>query len=154
MAALKPWQLVRVTVEDSCESGRRSFIGQTVSYPTPNNTIMVRTVPGMEATAKEFNIDANAVTPVKGFRWLQLAVVMGRGSFPVDMLRYDSCVPVNFRIELQDGMHRVVMDEGHTEMLVADVTETRMPRWTAARWSSFLWGIRHHSTAAIAGGQG
>jgi hypothetical protein len=56
----------------------------------------------------------------------------GRGAFPFDMLRYDSCYPAGV---ISSG-NLVVEDQD--EMRTVSLYSTRKP--TVARWNSFGWG--------------
>lgn len=155
---LKPYALVWVTVATRySESGNYRYVGEVMSYPLPDNHIMVR-VPNHPGTLDEVAIDD--VSPLDAHhkpRWVSYAIVKGTGQFPVDMLRYDSCRPVNFVLtEQYSGMRAVVRTEmGYgTDLIVARCDERAHPRWTPARWSSFLWQIQELKTENIGGNRG
>jgi hypothetical protein len=140
MQKLKPYLLVYV------QKDGYSHIAQTMSYSTPTNTIMVRRVPGFPGTLEEIRVDQVSPHPVgKSFKYIHYATVAGVGSFPVDMLRYDSAAPVNFTLEEKfTGPHAVMlpgMDFGEG-LIVADVSDRSMHSWTNERWRSFLWSVR------------
>ena len=67
------------------------------------------------------------------------ATVVGKGRFPADMLRYDSCVPKN-----KDSWN-AVMERGGNEPREAVVTYYRevgaVRGLTKARWESYGWSI-------------
>lgn len=111
--------------------------GEVLSRTTPNNTYMVRMVPGHPNTLAEIAADKMLHTN-GGLKYVHYAAVVGAGSFPVDMLRYDHCAPLNF--DLETG--KIDPDYGFDERVVARATARKDPQWTTARWSSFLWGIR------------
>lgn len=63
---------------------------------------------------------------------MMIAVIRGRGQFPIDMLRFDMCYP--FRPEDSQG----IIDTFATPHAWAIVVETRNPRgFELARWDSF-----------------
>lgn len=66
-----------------------------------------------------------------------LFVVRGRGTFPFDMLRYDSCFPFSSADAALMESHEYEQRE------VRLVTHTTRVRWypEAGRWSSFLWTV-------------
>jgi hypothetical protein len=75
--------------------------------------------------------------------FLHEATVRGRGNFPVDMLRYDSCYPksesdsfVILRTLNEDLRERV-------EVVIMKLADHALPSsvWTEARWESFGWEI-------------
>lgn len=136
MKSYKPWQLVIVRHPASIGG---CYVGETVSFPTPEGTIMVRRVPGMAATVEEVALDR--ISPLGKKRiTIHYAVVSGRGFFPTDMLRYDGAVPVNFSIN-EEG--RAVPEVEGDPLVVANVsTASHREFWTKDRWSSFLWSIR------------
>lgn len=152
MMKLKPYMLVRVILSGKTsyyEQGKRALVGEVMSFQTPENTVMVRRIPGHPGTLIE--VPVSAIEEIKGgtFRYVQYAVVAGNGTFPSDMLRYDSCEPVNF--DLVDGYSgpKAQLHPGETELIVARPTPSQTPGWTIGRWSSFLWGIRHIRTERI-----
>lgn len=146
---LKPYQLVQVRVEDAVERGVRTYLGEVMSYTTPDNTIMVRRVPGHPGTLDELPVGQLTLIQPKLKRVrISYAQVGGSGSFPLDMLRYDSCVPVNFRlVPHEEVLNRLVpvVDPafGWEGAVVARVTALGYRQgFTVARWSSFLWGCK------------
>lgn len=74
---LKPY--VQVVVD----AGDYHYIGQAISYPTPEQTIMVRRVPDDPSTMEEMKISKLSAPGCK-YNYVHYAVVGGRGSFPVD----------------------------------------------------------------------
>lgn len=150
----KPYQLVEVSLTgEPCEQGRRSFIGQVMSFATPDKTIMVRRVPGHPGTLTEYPLSqVSELVSYRRYKYVQYAVVKGQGCFATDMLRYDSCVPVNF--DLVDngyGPKAVPHNEGE-ELLVARMTPNTEPHWTIDRWRSFMWTCRHLRTERLVEG--
>lgn len=148
-----PYQLVEVTVEDKhAEQGKRMFVGEVMSFPTPEDTIMVRRIPGHPGTLMELPITQLSI-PSRKYRYVHYATVAGNGSFPVDMLRYDSCVPVNFMLEDNYIGPKARLDPAMStpgdDFLVADVSEHRLPRFTTERWRSFMWFVKELRTERI-----
>jgi hypothetical protein len=134
----KPFQLVRVQ-----EDGYH-YIGEVMSYVTPSHTLMVRRVPGHPGTLEEQGIEKLTPSDLNPrTARVHYAAVAGGGSFPIDMLRYDSCAPVNFRVNA-DTFNRPVADPsfGIEDLLVARCCAPNIRPWTADRWASFCWGIR------------
>jgi len=131
---LKPGKLVLV----SHPGETRRFHGEVMSFPTPDDTIMVRQFPTFPGTLIE--VPLSNIECESKVKYLNFAYVDGRGFFPADMLRYDVAVPLNFTID-SDG--RAVLDpiwEG-TRLMVGKATDTKTEQaFTVARWSSFNWG--------------
>lgn len=157
---LKPYVLTWIRVDcDSAEGGCYRFIGELMGFPLPptpafqSGSIMVRRVPGHPGTLDEIALDNIEGEPNKKPRFVHYATVKGSGQFPVDMLRYDSCAPVNFKLEFDSWgkRTRAVLTDPKLcdELIVADVSSDRRPHWTSARWSSFLWGIKELKTEAL-----
>jgi hypothetical protein len=147
MKPFKPHDLVYVTVaDDYCEQRRRGYIGEVISYETPNHTIMVRRVPGDPTTMEELPV--TALNKARS-RYIHYAMVSGHGCFPSDMLRYDSCVPVNFRIEPAYSGAKAVLEEGQTAFVVARCSDRRTSDYTEARWNSFWWRVIPLKTTKI-----
>lgn len=66
-------------------------------------------------------------------------IVRGRGPFPFDMLRFDSCYPATSTDAAKMEHHR---DEDRSIKLTTD-------SWLAPtkdRWASFLWGVTEEET--------
>jgi hypothetical protein len=59
--------------------------------------------------------------------------VCGQGSFPVDMLRYDECYPV-------DGVSAANINQG-TELRNVKLRTQRSTGYTGDRWASFGWVV-------------
>lgn len=79
--------------------------------------------------------------------WVSHAEVRGRGSFPIDMLRYDECFP-------SDQASVAAMTGDGREHKVVHVTKfgrtsREASRWTYDRWVSFGWSCRVTSTARM-----
>jgi hypothetical protein len=58
--------------------------------------------------------------------------VGGKGSFPIDMLRYDACWPRD-----QADVH--AMDSPKRDARTVTLASSREP--TAGRWASFMWPV-------------
>lgn len=111
-STFKPYQLVYVSEPNvDVQSGMHRYVGEVLSFVTPDDTIMVRRVPGFPGSLVELPIGY-----LQPCTWskpcVNVAAVEGKGYFPMDMLRYDSCVPVNF--DIADG--RAVLVEGGSVM--------------------------------------
>ena len=134
----KPWTFVMVSTPDKQVEGyRRRFIGELVSFPTPDGSIMVRTIPGIAATAIEVPLDWIGERIPRKRVYLRFAEVSGLGTFPSDMLRYDMAVPANFTITA-DG--DAVLEEGYEKLVVVTAAQYKhMDAFTPARWASFGW---------------
>ncbi len=140
----KPYQLVLVQ-----EDGY-NYIGQVISRITPENTYMVRRVPGDPSTMEEFH-SSKLKTIDQDRKWVQYATVAGLMGFPIDMLRYDYCVPVNFKLEEDrwGSKTKPIIINDDKELIVARATRRKNDEWTKGRWSSFLWGIKELKTLPI-----
>lgn len=69
---------------------------------------------------------------------MKYAVVQGRGSFPVDMLRYDSCYPNSERdSSLIEGTLRDYMSKNRPERWSICIRSAGENPWTVGRWESF-----------------
>lgn len=144
---MRPHELVLVQMDGY------QYIGETISYPTPDEIIMVRRAPGDPATLEE--VSTNRVSPLLDKKrrttwWVHYARVSGSGSFPVDMLRYERAAPVNFRLvprgrgipsflaERTDLTRGLAALDG---LFVASLHEQKNApyAWTPERWASFGW---------------
>lgn len=67
--------------------------------------------------------------------------VEGKGYFPVDMLRYDSCFPSN-----QSSVTRLGNSPESREVYLARVTNRKQWTPTYDRWRSFGWIVTHTDT--------
>jgi hypothetical protein len=74
------------------------------------------------------------------------AEVTFRGSFPTDMLRYDSCFPVDYKGVEAIGTERVTEP---TTVRIGRVSNVKAEPWTVDRWKSFGTNIRHRETRKI-----
>lgn len=83
----KPLQMLRYT---SPNSARKRLV-QAISKPTPDNTSMVRMVPGDPTTMVEVHLGLldKALGTKANYKYIRFARVSGMGPFPEDMLRYD-----------------------------------------------------------------
>ena len=145
----KPYQFVLVKVADPfVEMKQRTFIGETMSMPTPDATIMVRRVVGHPGTLIE--VPVASLTLQKGMNrcWVHYARVNGvrpNGlGFATDMLRYDTCVPVNFTYgrtsDFNPNAKIIEIDPafGWAFPVVAQASRSMRPQWTVERWHSFF----------------
>jgi len=153
----KPYQQAWVKKEGP-HIGRYTYIGEVISYPIPDtsrdprfaeDTIMVRRVPGHPGTLEELPIGIlEPVSKRDVCKWVMYATVAGRGQFPVDMLRYDNCAPVNFKL-VADRWGDFTKPEidpkfGLEGLWVAKACRSQHSgTWTGERWHSFLWGLKH-----------
>jgi len=126
---LKPYVLVRIQANDY------AYIGQLIGFPLPDQTIMVRRVPGHPGTLAQLPIASlEVLANQKAWRWVHYAEVKGTGSFPVDMLRRETAAPVTFDPDTGERTK-----EG---FIIAKVTGKRQVLWNAERWASFNWQIK------------
>lgn len=65
-------------------------------------------------------------------------VVEGRGSFPIDMLRYDSCWPTS---EIDAGLVARSFERRQGVRRVETISITGMRAPTDGRWESFGWKV-------------
>jgi len=140
----KPYQLV--CVKDALPNVTRGiknhfYVGETISMPTPDATIMIRRVPHFAGTLVELPL--SALQPCEWSRaYVHLAQVEGSGSFPIDMLRSDECVPVNFTIDA-DNHARIIEGLGNS-LVIARCMETSIRKpFDSLRWTSFGWRLTH-----------
>ncbi len=141
------------------QSGPAVMTVETISRPYPegdDEVIQVRLVPGDPNTVKvipttELNQVKLRTRPRKGI-WVHYAEVSGFGSFPSDMLRYDSCQlhPDSddcFDYDEAFAEYRVKRNlPAKKRIIVCQVSTQAKPRWTPARWASFTWKINHLKT--------
>lgn len=147
---LKPYMLVEV----HCQG--YSYVGQVMSYVTPDRTILVRRAPGHPGTLSE--VPVNCVTlPYEKYTWVHYALIKSvhakppYSSFPIDMLRYDHAAPVNFDfIQVGEDLvmrpisedDKIFFKEAGEQLLIAKCTRSGVTDpWTIKRWESFLWTI-------------
>jgi len=64
-----------------------------------------------------------------------LFTVTGRGIFPFDMLRYDTCYPRH----PEDAQRLVHQDQRTVQLVMTTRTKDRRP--TEGRWASFGWTV-------------
>lgn len=71
-------------------------------------------------------------------RHRHVARIEGKVPFPVDMLRYDNCIPLT-----EEDAHTITNSierqgiEGPWTVHVVHESTDHSPRWTMARWASF-----------------
>jgi hypothetical protein len=157
-AYLKPWSLCHIDGTKANVSSalpeplgtipKAIFIGEVVSYPTPDSTIMVRAIPGMPGTMVEVPCDA-VIQSAPSYAVIHYAKVapnlaIGVRLFPVDMLRYDHAVPVNFM--LTEEPERAELDAwgcewptGSPLIVAAASNAKRNSPFHPGQWQSFGW---------------
>jgi len=152
---LKPYQLVRVKAEGY------GYLGQVISRPFIEGDvemIMVRRVPDDPATMEKMKVQellvANVYDPPKA-KWVHYAKVSGKGTFPIDMLRYDFAAPVNFKF-VEDRWGDLTKPELTTQeygedLIVATASELKSQGWTGDRWRSFMWSCVPMKSVKIEG---
>jgi hypothetical protein len=121
------------------------FYAEVISHPIGDGTIMVR-VPNEPATLRQVNV-SSLQTSSRKIKWIHYAEVRGPLSFPVDMLRYDNCIPMSFEIEEVAGWrinHK--LKEGWDKLVVVKGWDQKNPNWTDARWRSFGWSLERMGT--------
>lgn len=79
-------------------------------------------------------------------KYVQTFVVEGSGSFPFDMLRYDTCFPNTAMdaYKLNDDDSKL---SRRIEICRYVDTKTNLP--TTARWASFLWSVSEVNTRKL-----
>lgn len=139
----KPYDLVEVTIPCDVQGGSRTFIGQVMSYPFNDPPeIMVRRVPEHPGTLVQLSV-AQLRPVLSKYKYVHYAEVRGmhaHSRFPEDMLRYDSCEPVNFKVD-DDCMVLIDGSYGIDTLMIADVGSRGIASWTVDRWRSFGWTI-------------
>jgi hypothetical protein len=152
MKSFKPYDFALVEMRgQNVELGVYRFVGQVLSLPTTEQTIMVRTVPGLPGSLIEVPLSSLKRLTSKPKK-VQYCVVKGDGTFPTDMLRYDSCCPVNFQLIPGDYGSKVEMlpgFEGQPLMVAKACLPSLSKYWTPERWASFGWAIKLHATEVI-----
>ena len=82
--------------------------------------------------------------PTKHSEAVWNARVIGAGPFPLDMLRYDACVPRN---ESDTAVIANSVAHGKFSVRHSVYVQGRGPLGpTTARWASFGWQVAHYST--------
>lgn len=123
-----------------------AYVGEVLSRPTPENTLMVRNTPNDPCLLRELPISIlqRSLLP-KHYKWIQYARVSGRGQFPVDMLRYDVCAPANFSLHNDDPLGRITIgieyEIDKDALFVSRAVARKNQEWTVARWASFGWRV-------------
>lgn len=119
--------------------------GEVLSRVTPTSTVMVRTVPGHPGTLQEMHIGKlKACARVK---YVHYAQVIGRGSFPIDMLRRECAAPLNFDLDTLKTNPSFGFAE---HLIIAKASDYRSIYWNTDRWLSFGWELRHVGTEKLA----
>lgn len=171
--SFQPYQQVYVNVRD--ELGYQ-FYGEVMSYPfaptadskplihhAGEQLVKVRRVINDATTMVELPVDILVgLAAADRLRYVHYALVRGVGSFPVDMLRYDSAAPVDFELDPEypytrllagdDRDVRLLLKRG-PGLLIARATKTRRPEWCTERWHSFLWHLDEVKTVTVEGGR-
>lgn len=146
---LKPHMLVDVSERGTLITEVHYYVGEVMSFPTPEKTVMVRRAPGCPSTLVELPL-----ADVQRNCWRQAlvtyALCMGRGAFPVDMLRYDNAVPVNFKLlpHAYKGVE-VELEPGQDVPIIAVASQSDKLPFTPERWRSFLWNIKILKTERV-----
>ncbi len=141
----KPYQLVLV------DMGDYQYVGETLSFITPQQTFMVRRVPGAPMTLIELP-DTKLVTVLdpRIKRYVHYADVTCMDnmptSFPIDMLRREVAAPVNFDPETGKIEDEYVPSN---QAMVAKLTTSQDPQWNLDRWASFGWKLVHRLTERL-----
>lgn len=152
----KPYDLVLVSHPDY------KHAGEVISRPYPSENdhtqflVQVRRVPGDPNTMYEEVVQCLKPLSYK-VNFVHYAIVEGRGSFPVDMLRYDFAAPVNFKLEEQSwsGPKAILLGEANDALpkewqgrlvIASGAERPKHGAWTAARWNSFMWHINPVAT--------
>jgi hypothetical protein len=142
-AIWKPYMLALVRADGY------SYIGEVMSYITPDNTLMIRRVPGHPGTLEEHHV--NVLMTTTKHSYVHYAEVEPFGiitSFPVDMLRYERAAPLNFFPD-DTSDHPVDLTFGFDKRVVAMASVKAKPEWTLDRWRSFGWTIRPFKSERI-----
>lgn len=138
-SAFKPNQVVQYTNKNL----GYSHPVEVMSFVTPDNTYMVRRVPGYPGTLEEVSAQT-----LKEMTWRPARVVYVRVArapgfrlpFPTDMLRYDAAAPVNFTLDDEGNPSDPDPAFGFEGLVVAIATpRNRIVAWTSERWASFGW---------------
>jgi hypothetical protein len=119
--------------------------GEILSRITPQGTYMVRMVPGHPGTLREIAGERLMGTTgrIKYVHYAKL--VQGVGAFPIDMLRYDHCAPLNFDPETL----QINPLMGFDTPVVARASDRKDPDWTHERWRSFTWDVEPMRTERL-----
>jgi len=72
--------------------------------------------------------------------------VVGSGSFPLDMLRYDACHPVSSTDAEKIGMQS---NEGERFFKRRSIELAGIRKPTEARWKSFLWTVDKSTSVKV-----
>lgn len=147
---LKPHLLVNVAERNTLIADPHHYVGEVMSFVTPDKTVMVRRVPGCTGTLVELPV--GCVSPSDWRRVIvTYAECAGSGSFPVDMLRYDNAVPVNFKLVPHEWKGvEIELEAGYDSLVIAKASLSHYEPFTLARWGSFLWGVKILRTEQIA----
>lgn len=158
----KPEQLVQVDYRHPTYGVLYTAVGEVMSFQTPDDTLMVRRVPGEPTTLEEMKLvytsySCNIRTLEYKVSWVHFAKIKGNGRYsvmPYDMLRYDHAAPFNFHLEqdeaLGDGLVLRRDDPPEQGLIIAKVcAHERQDRWTPERWLSFGWSIEPLATKRI-----
>lgn len=139
---LKVNDIVTVRVADAnVEQGQRRFHAQVVAEPY-NGQVLINRIPGDRLTQESVPLADISRDGSKNC-WVHYAEVervgYGLWGFPFDMLRYDSCIPVNFTLA-SDGPD-IILTHGKLP-IVARVTVNAHAQFTDGRWKSFCSKVR------------
>lgn len=154
----KPYDLADLAVNVSSRPRTVEVISRPIpsgsSDPSAVDTIKVRMVPGEPTTMVEVFLDRLAARPKQ--RWLHVAEVECRFTFPEDMLRYDSAFL--FDSELWESGQDGEGLRGGPWLVYRLNNSKRSAGWSLARWASFGATVTHkltrdlrHPEAAVVG---
>lgn len=166
---INPYHLCRVRNDEPGDPLRGiTYIAEAVSRPTPNNMLIVRAAPGDPQTVRAVPLSAvQSVILEPRTHYVHYAVVSGPGNFPLDMLRYDCAVPVNFKLDVSDTGTATIGDTWRLEvefgvwkrdlqaphpLVISHCSAHVSPQWAKAAWCSANWGIMGLHTVEIRNG--
>jgi len=72
--------------------------------------------------------------------WFHDVVVEGSGSFPLDMLRYDRCIP-SYEIEIHKLKDAPPAYRDKTQVCLTHISFAKQSQISVERWKSFGWNV-------------
>lgn len=72
-------------------------------------------------------------------RYLHKLTVKGLGSFPIDMLRYDRCMPYSEEDASKINQTFWPSCRDQIEITVYKISDLKDPQWEIRRWESFCY---------------
>lgn len=137
-------------------------MGEIVSRPTPDNTIMVRLVPDTPSTMEEVPISALSKIHKTEYKYVHYAKlvmckppnILGFDSNKswglTDLLRHDYAAPVSFDFyEIHDELGISTKKDCGSNLVIGTVSMIQFPDWSTEKWLERGWEIRHLSTLPI-----